>query len=152
MLTGAVIGPLAGAEPGCAAIACGAEGATEMTGGDVVVVKGDGEAAAGGPDGASVAAGSGDCGKGSGICGVEITGSGTCGVPTMVSCGAIPAVLTCNCSVVPAGSCWGNCAAITASPILSAVMPSGMRPITSASSTWPGLNNASSAAGRPVAP
>ena len=127
---------LAGAVLDCAGTACDKAGATETTGADVMVVGGSGAvAAAGSPGGTGVAAGSGDCGKGSGICGVEITGSGTYGVPTMVSCGAIPAVFTCNCSVVPGGSCWGNCAAITASPILSAVMPSGMRPITNASST-----------------
>jgi hypothetical protein len=89
---------------------------------------------------------------GNGICGAGVTLAGSCGVPTSASCGAGPATLTCSCNVVPAGSCCGSCAAITASPILSAVVPSGRRPITTASSTWPGLNRASSVAGRDVAP
>jgi hypothetical protein len=89
---------------------------------------------------------------GSGICGGGVTVAGSCGVPTRANCGAGPAVFTWSCNVVPAGSCCGSWAAMTASPILSAVVPSGRRPITTASSTCPGLNRASSGAGRDVAP
>jgi hypothetical protein len=124
------------AAAGGATDTCGATGGGVTAAGDDFVVTGNG------------ACGSG----GNGICGGAATAGGSCGVPTMVSWGVAPAVFTCNCSVVPAGSCWGRSAAMTASPIFSAVVPSGMRPITSASSNWPGLNSASSAAGRPVAP
>ena len=89
-------------------------------------------------------------GSGSGA-GTGAAETGTCGVPIIASCGVAPARTTCSCNVVPAGSCWGNCAVMTRSPTLSAVMPSAVLPRTVASSACPGLNTGGSAAVRAAA-
>ena len=91
---------------------------------------------------ASISTGISPTGTGIGAaCGM----TGTCGCPTIASCGVAPPLVTCNCSAVPAGKP-GNCALMTISPIRSAVMPSGSLPSTIASSTCPGVNTGASVA------